>query len=370
MKVNVKDADNSPALQPVTLNSELSKEPVHTAWLAKKLGTGEALHSTYQSTISQWFDGQVPSETVCFSPSYLYAIKQLVELTSSTESHVLTLSCHLHEVETVLVGTGRVITNFAIDFNQENVVIDWKALEQQLALTETTVLLLSQPHLPTGHLWTHEELSRLSELCCKHRVWVISDETGSDLSFSDFESWAYVADNPFWAVIGSPSQAATFASTPEAYVAIADYNVKRAFQAELDLIYGFNFPDSLGVYTHISAYGEENTWLKETLSQLRVQHDYVADRINQTYPELSYRVPPSGYMAWIELSALSVDLIKLADVLEQQFGQGLLRISHLVHDTEQTDGIAINVSCTEQELKDKMDAIIGALGILSVMSYE
>ncbi|MCG7495296.1 aminotransferase class I/II-fold pyridoxal phosphate-dependent enzyme [Vibrio sp. Of7-15] len=370
MKVNVKDAKSGPELQQVTLNSELSKESVQTAWLTKQWGTGKELFDTYQQTISQWFDGQIPPETVCFAPSYLYVIQQLVKLTSSEDSHVLTLSSHLHEVEAALVSTGRVVTNFAINFHEENVVIDWKALEEQLALAETKVLLLSQPHLPTGHLWTHEELSLLSELCCKHRVWVISDETGSDLSFSDFESWAYVADNPFWAVVGSPSQAACFTSIPEAYVAIADYNVKRAFQSDLDLIYGFHFPETLGVYSHIHAYGQESTWLQSTLSQLRSQHKYVADRINQTYPELAYRVPPSGYMVWLDLSALSVDLSKLTEILEQQFGQDVLYISHLVYAAEQADGIAINVSCTEQELKDKMDAIIGALGILSVMSYE
>ena len=46
------------------------------------------------------------------------------------------------------------------------------------------MFLLCSPHNPVGKCFTREELSRMSELCLKHHVFVVSDEIHSDIVYA------------------------------------------------------------------------------------------------------------------------------------------------------------------------------------------
>lgn len=47
------------------------------------------------------------------------------------------------------------------------------------------VLLLTNPHNPTGRLFSREDLAEILELALKHNIWIISDEVYADLIFGD-----------------------------------------------------------------------------------------------------------------------------------------------------------------------------------------
>lgn len=65
--------------------------------------------------------------------------------------------------------------------------IDWESFEQRLAEPKTTMLLLSNPHNPTGNIWTADTLAEIGRLCAKHQVLVLSDEIHCDLTDPGFE---------------------------------------------------------------------------------------------------------------------------------------------------------------------------------------
>ena len=48
---------------------------------------------------------------------------------------------------------------------------------------ETRLLMICNPHNPTGRVFERSELEALAEIVLKHRLWVVSDELHSDLVF-------------------------------------------------------------------------------------------------------------------------------------------------------------------------------------------
>lgn len=59
--------------------------------------------------------------------------------------------------------------------------IDFDDLDRKLAGAK--VFLMSNPHNPSGRVYTAEELTRIGELCVKHDVVILSDEIHGDLVY-------------------------------------------------------------------------------------------------------------------------------------------------------------------------------------------
>ena len=53
----------------------------------------------------------------------------------------------------------------------------------ELAKSEIKVVLFCQPHNPTGHLFSEDEIAEFAEIVIKHNLLVISDEIWADLIF-------------------------------------------------------------------------------------------------------------------------------------------------------------------------------------------
>lgn len=69
------------------------------------------------------------------------------------------------------------VTMHAPDF-----VVDAKELERAIS-PRTKLLIINNPHNPTGKVWTKEELTEISKLAGKHDLYVLSDEVYEFLLF-------------------------------------------------------------------------------------------------------------------------------------------------------------------------------------------
>lgn len=56
-----------------------------------------------------------------------------------------------------------------------------KVLESKLADSQTTMLLLCNPHNPIGKIWDRGTLQRIGQMCADNNVLVVSDEIHCDI---------------------------------------------------------------------------------------------------------------------------------------------------------------------------------------------
>jgi cystathionine beta-lyase len=59
--------------------------------------------------------------------------------------------------------------------------MDLRHLEQLFIREQPTVMILCNPHNPTGRAWEQAEFHALAVLCQQHKVTLISDEIWADL---------------------------------------------------------------------------------------------------------------------------------------------------------------------------------------------
>ena len=63
--------------------------------------------------------------------------------------------------------------------------INYERLENQLSNSNVKMMILCSPHNPLGRVWSKEEILKVTKLCEKYNVILISDEIHCDLTFKE-----------------------------------------------------------------------------------------------------------------------------------------------------------------------------------------
>lgn len=83
----------------------------------------------------------------------------------------------------VVENNGRRVVRNPLRLINGRYEIDFENLEQGLSDPRTRVMLLCNPHNPTGREFTAEELAQIGELCVKHHIFVLADEIHGDIVY-------------------------------------------------------------------------------------------------------------------------------------------------------------------------------------------
>ncbi|EOZ1943011.1 aminotransferase class I/II-fold pyridoxal phosphate-dependent enzyme, partial [Shigella dysenteriae] len=78
--------------------------------------------------------------------------------------------------------------------NGRGYVINWQEFE--LKIKSAKMVLLCNPHNPTGTVWSEDDLHRIAACCARHNIWLCSDEIHSDFVFNhSFTSTLTIKDD-------------------------------------------------------------------------------------------------------------------------------------------------------------------------------
>jgi cystathionine beta-lyase len=187
--------------------------------------------------------------------------------------------------------------------------IDPDALESALAkaraMSERAVLLLSNPHNPTGVAHTRTELEAVAAAAARHRVRVISDEIHAPLvlpgaQFTPYlsvdgsdDAFALISASKAWNLAGL--KAALLIAGPDA---AADL---RRLPEEVG-----HGPSHLGVLAHTAAFRHGQPWLRALLTGLAANRDLLGELLAAHLPEVGYQPPEATYLAWLDCRALGL----------------------------------------------------------------
>lgn len=167
------------------------------------------------------------------------------------------------------------------------------------------VFILCNPQNPTGNSWSAEDLTRLGEICLRHRVVVLADEIHCDFvakgqKHTPFASLPNrdIVDNSLTFKAASKTfslaamKAAWFFSTNPDYLARVRAN---------------NKPDltTLGMLANRAALTEGEEWLDRLLPYIDGNHDLVAAYLRDKLPLVKYAKAEGTYLAWLDVSAVS-----------------------------------------------------------------
>lgn len=181
--------------------------------------------------------------------------------------------------------------------------MDFDLLEQQVKDPANKILIMANPHNPTGRCWTAEELTRLGELCADNGVLLICDEIHADLIMPEAKycSMGTLSEKILQNTIFhyAPSKTFNLAGLQTAYVIIPNDEIRARFEQGLtaNRIFNMNWFGQVALET---AYNQCEDYVTGLCSYVSGNMDYMADYLCRNLPQLKMRKSEGTYMVWVD----------------------------------------------------------------------
>jgi len=200
---------------------------------------------------------------------------------------------------TALEETGRRLVDNPLRRGAERYELD---LEGAREAAPARMLLLCNPHNPTGRVFERDELAALARLA-EERDWiVVSDEIHADLVYPGRTHVPFASLSPAAAARTVTLTSATKAfNIPGLRCAVAAFGTPE-LQARFNAVpyHQRGGLGSLGMAATVAAWGQSQGWLDRVLAELDDRRQELARFVSSRYPEFEYRLPEASYLAWFD----------------------------------------------------------------------
>jgi cystathionine beta-lyase len=206
-------------------------------------------------------------------------------------------------------NNGRPLVECPVEDSNARGVIDLRRLRAAIT-RDTRMLLLCNPHNPTGMVFSRAELAAVAELADAHDLIVVSDEIHSDLVLD-----AERVHVPFESIGASCARRAITISSATKAFNIAGLRAGLMHFGSEDLLDTFRraFPDRLlgqvsgiGMQATIAAWTHAQDWLDRILAQLRANRDALAAQLRRDAPQIEFRPSEATYLQWLDCTRLGL----------------------------------------------------------------
>ena len=196
--------------------------------------------------------------------------------------------------------------------------VDFDDLETKAAEQKARLLLLCNPHNPTGRVWTPAELRRIGEVCLRHGVTVVADEIHCELTHAghDYTPFASLSEEfrQHSVTCISPSKAFNLAGLQIAAIVAADQDVRRRIDRALNVNEVCDV-NPFGVEATIAAYNEGGEWLDSLRDYLRENFLFLQTFLAAHLPQLRVTPLEGTYLAWIDCRATGMSSERITERL-------------------------------------------------------
>ncbi|MCR5014307.1 MAG: PatB family C-S lyase [Bacteroidales bacterium] len=298
----------------------------------------------------QW---DVPIDWMSFVPGVVCGFNMAVMAFTNEGDEIIIQSPVYPPFHHAVSGHHRKLIYNTLRPGQNGYEMDFDLLESQAKTAK--MLILCNPHNPVGRCWTREELMRVSEICLRNDVLVISDEIHCDLVLPGFKHVPYATLSPETAqhciVFHAASKTFNLAGLATSTAIIPNKGLRDAFneyvhsmEAELGNIFG-------KVATQASMeQGDE--WLQQLLAYVQGNIDYVADYLNNNLPKVKFFMPQATYMMWLDFNGYGIPEEELWRKMTQEAVLGFNRGKEF--GQEGSGFFRINLACPRATVEEAM----------------
>lgn len=186
--------------------------------------------------------------------------------------------------------------------------IDWDLFKKRIK--KTGMFLLCNPHNPLGIIFSRKDLLRMAEICIENKVLIISDEIHSELLLDGkkFTPLAKLSSEIAQNTITLIAPSKTF-NVPGLFCGFAIIPNKELRDQYIKMVHHLRLHvASLGLRAAQAAFsGQCDEWLKELLSYLTDNRDFLVDYVTKNMPGVRITVPQATYLAWLDFTTLNLE---------------------------------------------------------------
>ena len=260
----------------------------------------------YYEAIISWFQRRhnwtVAREHITYTTGVVPAMSCAIKALTMPGEKVVILSPDYNCFFSSIRNNGCEVSESVLQFNSEThrFEVDWEDFEARCADEKTTVFLLCNPHNPTGRVWKREELQRMSDICHKHHVRIVSDEIHCELIMPGHTFCPIGTVDTDAIVLNSSSKSFNTAGLQIANIICSDRETRR----RIDRAININEVCDVNPFAPVAlmaAYNESEQWLDELNEYIWKNYTTLCDYVAEHIPTWKVMPMEGTYLAWVKI---------------------------------------------------------------------
>ena len=330
-----------------------------------------AAHGIYGYTVNEneWYDAYIgwwakrhhfklEREWLMFCTGVIPALSSIVrKLTTPAENVVVMTPVYNHFYSSIL-NNGRNVLESPLIYKDGTFEIDFCDLEKKLSDPQTSMMILCNPHNPTGNIWSRDILKKIGHLCAKHNVIAVSDEIHCDITRPGMEYIPFASvseeckNNSITCV--APTKTFNIAGLQTAAVIVPDVLLRHRVNRGLNTDEVAE-PNVFAEIAPVAAYNEGEEWLDTLREYIWDNRAYATDYLRTSLPGVRVIDADATYLMWLDCTAVTKDSYNLCRYIRKN--TGLFVSDGSIY--RNADGfIRVNLACPKKMVADGMERLV------------
>lgn len=306
--------------------------PAIRSYLNKKVAEGVY---GYSQMPKEWFEAYADyysdkyglsfaQDDLLFSLGVIPSVSSAVRALTKRGEKVAVFTPNYHIFYHSIENNGRVIAPIELKQLDNQYEIPWEKVKGTFSDPTVTLFIMSNPHNPSGKIFTKEELTALGEMARENGVCVLSDEIHGEITEPGYVYVPYFAASPEnrrnSLTCLSPTKAWNIAGLQTSAVLVYDKAINARMREALnnDEVMEGNF---FSYGAAIAAYRDSRNWLKQVNERIAMNRQIVLSYLETKIPLLRPFPSHSTYLLWIDARELKENGAAFAEFL--RFSTGL-----------------------------------------------
>jgi cystathionine beta-lyase len=266
----------------------------------------------------------VNPDWIRFSPGVVPALNLLVMAFTQPGDKIIIQPPVYFPFFSAVTNHQRMLLNNPLRYEHGHYSIDYVQLEAGID-DRTRMLILCNPHNPTGNVWSTEDLEHIGEICLNNNILLVSDEIHADLVYSGNKHTpaASISNDMALNTITcmSPSKTFNLAGLSTAYVIIPDSRLRMQYEKVLNQVH-VGAGNIFGFVAMEAAYSHGDDWLKQLMEYLEGNLMFLQEFIRKHMPVIKVIQPQATYLIWLDCSGLKLAHNELKSFMINKAGVG------------------------------------------------
>ncbi len=310
-------------------------------------------YDAYKKWWKERHDFTIESEWLMFCTGVIPALSSIVRKMTTVGEKILVQTPVYNIFFNSIVNNGRYIVENPLINDENGYHINFEELERKLSDTQTTMMILCNPHNPVGKIWSKEELERIGELCCKYGVIVVSDEIHCDITTpgKGYIPFASVSDKCRDISIScvAPTKAFNMAGLQTSAIIVPNERMRAKVNRGINTDEVAE-PNYFAIQAAVAAFTKGGEWLDELRTYIYENKMTVKKYIDENLKDVKTEVTDATYLMWIDCRNITDDSKRLAAFIRKNTG---LYVSAGGQYGKAGEGyIRMNVACCREVLND------------------
>lgn len=270
-----------------------------------------------------------------------------------------------------ILNNGRQVLESPLRYDGKEYRIDFADLEEKLSDPQTALMILCNPHNPTGKIWDRQTLEKIGALCSRHHVTVVSDEIHCDLTDPEESYVPFASASETCRQISitcmAPTKAFNLAGLQTAAVSVPDEVLRHKVWRALNTDEAAE-PNAFAVEAAVAAFTRGADWLDALRDYLYENKKLAEAYIEKEIPDVRAVASQATYLLWLDCSGLIGCGREAAGFLRRETGLYLSEGSQ--YGGNGADFLRMNIACPRAVLKDGLERLKNGLAAYSVWAAE